>query len=618
MATMGDGETGRSDDGTATERVATPLVSALVASEQGVFAVRRQARAVAAALGLGGQDQIRAATALSEVCRRMLDACGQVTVAIGLDPPDTLGAARPQASRSALVLRAWATCTVDDRFVKDVQMTKGLMDRWEIDRAAGETAVSMWRAVPEGPVGLRPADIEAIRADVAQLRAGTPMEELAEHNRQLLATLEEVQRHRDDLLRLNTELEETNRGVMALYTELSEELEATNRGVVALYAELDQRTTQARAASEAKTRFLGNVSHELRSPVTSIVGLTRLLRDPSSGPLTDDQAQQLELIDASARSLLGLVNELLDLAKAESGRLEPRREPTDLQRIFTSLRGTSRAMPISAETSLVVDDPIDVPTLYTDPIMLTQVLRNLLTNGIKFTPSGTVRMTATDDGDGYVSLTVSDTGIGIPGDEQERVFEEFHQVRGALQATTTGTGLGLPYARRLVQILDGTIELESTPEVGSTFTVRLPIGAVPDRDVPDGDVAGASAPITVLVVDDDEAFRTAAAGVLRGCGFTVAELADGRAVAPAVQARRPDIVLLDLRLEQTDGFVVLDTLTSDDSLRTIPVVMVTAYPQDLVNHPAVRQAAAVLDKTKMTLDDLCEVVRVTVLPGGSP
>jgi signal transduction histidine kinase len=610
MTTMNGDD--RREDGLATERLAIPLVTARVTSEQGVFAVRRQGRAIAAALGLGGQDQIRTATALSEVCRRMLDACGEVTVTIALDPPDALGAARTRTSRSALALRVWATSTVDDALVEDVRVTKGLMDRWEIDRAADQTTVSMWRAIPEGPIGLRPADIDAIRADVARLRAGTPMEELAEHNRQLLATLEEVQRHRDDLLRLNTELEETNRGVVALYTELSEELEATNRGVVALYAELDQRTTQARAASEAKTRFLGNVSHELRSPVTAIVGLTRLLRDPSSDRLTDDQARQLELIDSSARSLLGLVNELLDLAKVESGRLEPRREPTDLQRIFTSLRGTSRAMPISAETTLVVDDPVDVPLLYTDPIMLTQVLRNLLTNGIKFTPSGIVRMTATDHGDGYISLAIEDTGIGIPSDEQERVFEEFHQVRNPLQATTTGTGLGLPYARRLVELLGGTIDLASTPGVGSIFTVRLPIGAVPD-----GGIDHLDAPISVLVVDDDEAFRTAAAGVLRGCGFAVAEIADGRAVAPAVEARRPDIVLLDLRLEQTDGLVVLDTLTTDDNLRTIPVVMVTAYPQDLVNHPAARRATAVFDKTAMTLDDLCEVVRVTVPPRGA-
>src|SRR5262249_37310540 len=160
----------------------------------------------------------------------------------------------------------------------------------------------------------------AIRAELLALRPGTPLEELAEHNRQLLAALEDVQRQRDELLRLNEELGETNKGVVALYTELSEELEDSNREVGALYAEVDQRSTQLRTGSEAKSRFLANISHELRAPVTAIVGLTRLLRDPHSDPLTGDQAHQLGLIDASANSLLTLINELLDLAKAESGR----------------------------------------------------------------------------------------------------------------------------------------------------------------------------------------------------------------------------------------------------------------------------------------------------------
>ena len=222
------------------------------------------------------------------------------------------------------------------------------------------------------------------------------MEELAEHNRQLLATLAEVQAHRDELLGSTPSWRQTNQGVIALYTELSDELEATNRGVVALYAELDQRNTEVRAASEAKTRFLANVSHELRSPVTSIVGLIRLLRDPASDPLTGDQAHQLELIDASAHSLLTLVNELLDLAKAESGRLEPAPERVDLGTIFDTLRGTLRAVsPSRRRPRLIVDDPDGVPPLHTDPIMLTQVLRNLLTNGLKFTPAGEVRLTAT-------------------------------------------------------------------------------------------------------------------------------------------------------------------------------------------------------------------------------
>ena len=191
------------------------------------------------------------------------------------------------------------------------------------------------------------------------LTAGTPMEELAENNRQLLATLDEVQAHRDELLRLNAELEETNQGVLALYTELSGELEATNRGVVALYAELDQRTSQVRAASEAKTRFLANVSHELRAPVTSIVGLTRLLRDPPSDPLTAEQAQQLELVDASgaqpahprqrtARPGQGGVGP----ARSGAGADRPRR------RSSTRCAAPSGPVPPSAETTLVVDDPV--------------------------------------------------------------------------------------------------------------------------------------------------------------------------------------------------------------------------------------------------------------------
>src|SRR5262249_15529120 len=178
--------------------------------------------------------------------------------------------------------------------------------------------------------------VGAIRTEVTGVVAGPPLDELAEHNRQLLSTVELVQAHRDELLRVNAELEETNRGVMALYAELSNELEATNRGVVALYAELDQRTEQARTANEAKTRFLANVSHELRAPVTAIVGLVRLIRDPASDALTPEQDNQLEFVDSTAHTLLGLVNDLLDLAKAESGKLAPTLETVSLTDIFAT------------------------------------------------------------------------------------------------------------------------------------------------------------------------------------------------------------------------------------------------------------------------------------------
>jgi len=454
----------------------TVLLHVVISTEQDVFAVRRQGRHLGAALGLAGQDQIRIAAALSEVGRRLLAALGPVVVDLVLVKEVTVAEADQKVRPVSLELRSSAQGAAEDDVVADMALTQGLLDDWQVDRTQRQTTVTMARALPRAAANLGSDEIDAIRADVRTLTAGTAIEELAEHNRQLLATLEEVQAQRDELARLNDELTETNKGVLALYAELTEELAATNRGVVALYAELDQRSEQLRVANEAKTRFLANVSHELRTPVTSVVGLTRLLRDPESDPLTAEQDEQLALVDISAHSLLGLVNELLDLAKAESGRLTPALERTDLKAIFDTLRGTLRAFPRAAATTLVVVDPVGVPALVTDPILLTQVLRNLITNGLKFTPAGEVRLEAAWEPTGRtVELSVRDTGIGIPPAEHERVFEEFHQVRHALQATVTGTGLGLPYARRLVQILGGTITVDSAPGAGSTFTVCLPL-----------------------------------------------------------------------------------------------------------------------------------------------
>ena len=259
---------------------------------------------------------------------------------------------------------------------------------------------------------------------------------------------------------------------MALYHQLSDELEETNRGVVALYNELDEKSVQLRAASEAKSRFLANVSHELRAPVTAIIGLGRLLSDGSSDPLTAEQGRQVELIRGSATDLLSLVNDLLDLAKAEAGRLEPNWADVDLKAVFGQLRGTMRPLATRPEVEFVVEEPA-MTRLRSDEVLLAQILRNLLTNAIKFTAAGSVRLSAAKVG-GEIELTVADTGPGIPSELQERIFEEFYQVPGSHALSGRGTGLGLPYARRLVGILGGALRVASTPGEGSVFTVRLP------------------------------------------------------------------------------------------------------------------------------------------------
>ncbi|GGK39791.1 hypothetical protein GCM10010124_35510 [Pilimelia terevasa] len=439
----------------------TEILRGVLRVERDIFVLRQCGREVAALVGLDGQDQVRVATALSEMGREVLGVGGaDVVFAVAEDPARLVvdlysrgrldGAGRTPARQAAARL-------VDDLAVTD---------------EGGATRVRLTRRLAGGAL---PADVlSRLSAEAAALVPATPLEELAAQNQSLIAALEEVSRQRNDLTRLNAELQETNQGVLALYAQLSEELEETNRGVVALYAEIDDKSAQLHAASEAKSRFLANISHELRAPLTAVIGLSRMLADPSSDPVTADQATQVALIHDSARGLLVLVNDLLDLAKAEAGHIEPTWDDVDLPLVLRQLSGTLHAIGPRPGVALVIEDaPADV-TLRSDEALLAQVLRNLLTNGMKFTEHGEVRLRCRAEGAQCVEFTVTDTGIGIAPEQLDRIFEDFYQVRGQLQASVTGTGLGLPYARRLTGILGGTLRVASEPGVGSTFTVALP------------------------------------------------------------------------------------------------------------------------------------------------
>ncbi|WP_433289073.1 ATP-binding protein [Micromonospora sp. CA-244673] len=435
--------------------------------EQDIFLVRQRGREVAAAVGLEHQDQVRLATALSEVARDLLRAVGgaEVTFAVVVDAHT--------GQRSLRVDLAPVRPLPGGRYEPQSGAVARLVDMLGTVTDGGDTVVRMSRRVPAPAPPLTPERLDQLRTELASSAPGTALDELAAQNTQLVAALDEVRSHRDELEVLNSELQETNRGVMALYNQLTEELEETNRGVVALYAELDEKSAQLRAASESKSRFLANVSHELRAPVTAIIGLARLLGDSASDPLTGEQARQVGLIRSSAADLLGLVNELLDLAKAESGRLEPNWAEVDLRALFGQLRGTLRALATRPGVELVVEEPPAPTAVRSDEVLLAQVLRNLLHNGLKFTERGEVRLRAERHGDLW-SLSVTDTGAGIPPELHERIFEEFYQVPGTTRVG--GTGLGLPYARRLVTLLGGRLELASEPGRGSTFTVILPVG----------------------------------------------------------------------------------------------------------------------------------------------
>jgi signal transduction histidine kinase len=444
--------------------MAEPLMRLRLRVEQDIFAVRQLGREVARAVGLESQDQTRMATALSEV--------GRVLLAIGPET-DVTFTVEPFGVPALQVTMAHSVGGGTSRLTEQLQLVGRLVDTMEVDDDGAGTTVRMARRLPLGAPVLTPTRMDEIRARLAQHVPGSPLDELAVQNQQLIAALDEVRAQRDDLARLNAELEETNRGVMALYHQLSDELEETNRGVVALYAELDEKSVQLRAASEAKSRFLANVSHELRAPVTAIIGLGRLLTDSSSDELTEEQHRQVDLIRGSASDLLTLVNGLLDLAKAEAGRLEPNWSDVDLKAMFGQLRGTLRPLATRPEVEFVVDEPT-VPSLRSDDVLLAQVLRNLLTNALKFTEAGSVRLSVRRAGP-EVEFVVADTGTGIPPELHERIFEEFYQVPGSKPVSGKGTGLGLPYARRLAGILGGGLRVDSVPGEGSTFTLQLPV-----------------------------------------------------------------------------------------------------------------------------------------------
>lgn len=254
---------------------------------------------------------------------------------------------------------------------------------------------------------------------------------------------------------------------------LRRELEETNRGVLALYAELDAQADQLRQATELKSRFLAYMSHEFRTPINSMRSITRLLLDRVDGPLTEEQEKQVTFIQQNATEFAEMVDDLLDLAKVEAGRVEISPAWFEMVDLFSALRGMFKPVLTNPAVNLVFEEPHGVPKLYTDDRKLSQILRNFISNALKFTPKGEVRVSARLDGD-RVTFSVADSGIGIAPEFHPTIFQDFSQVHSQLQKRLRGTGLGLSLSKRLAEILGGSVWLESEPGKGSTFSVTIP------------------------------------------------------------------------------------------------------------------------------------------------
>jgi signal transduction histidine kinase len=256
---------------------------------------------------------------------------------------------------------------------------------------------------------------------------------------------------------------------------LSAELAETNQGVLALYAELDDNAVQLREASDLKSRFLSYMSHEFRTPLSSILSITRILQDRLDGPLTEEQQRQVQFIQSAAGELTEMVNDLLDLAKVEAGRVTISPAWFEMVDLFSALRGMFKPILQSDSVSLIFEEPHDVPPIYTDDKKLSQILRNFISNALKFTPRGEVRVTARLSDPEHVTFSVADTGIGIAPEHVGSLFQDFVQVDAPIQKRLRGTGLGLSLSRKLAVLLGGDVAVESRLGQGSTFSVTVPI-----------------------------------------------------------------------------------------------------------------------------------------------
>lgn len=264
---------------------------------------------------------------------------------------------------------------------------------------------------------------------------------------------------------------------------LQAELAETNKGVLALYAELDQNALQLREAADLKSRFLSYMSHEFRTPLASIVSMTDLLLAGMDGALNTEQERQIQFVRGSVRELTDMVDDLLDLAKVDAGRISISPEWFEMVDLFSALRGMFKPIVGTGAVSLIFEETGTIPRIFTDDKKLSQILRNFISNALKFTNVGEVRVSASLAGEDRVEFAVSDTGIGIAKEHLPALFSEFVQIDTCIQKRLRGTGLGLSLAKKFAQLLGGSVGVTSEEGRGSRFFVVIPTHYSPAAEI---------------------------------------------------------------------------------------------------------------------------------------
>lgn len=540
-----------------------PLLTLALRSEQDIVHCRQAAKRLAAALEWPALEQIRLATAVSELARNIHQyaGSGHFDFALLTDPDRRLRGLQVRAldqgpgiaELEAIRAGSYRSSTGMGIGLRGAQR---LFDDFDLQTSPAGTRITACKYQAPRPL---PAQ-DQLAPLIAELQGGAapdPYQQIQLQSEELLLTNTELQLRQ-------SELEVTNK-----------ELENTNQGVVALYSELEKATQELKEASEAKTRFFSNMTHEFRTPINIIENVAKLLASGVDGALNTEQQRQVRFISDAALELANLVSELLALAEVQSGRLTIVPQPFPLAPFIERLNQFATALaPRYPQVSFSVAPGPGEVLLDTDESRLFQVLRNLIANAFKYTPQGHVRIQVFQPDDATLEFLVEDNGIGIAAEDQQKIFEEFERIRSPHLTHIEGTGLGLPLAQRLAVLLRGELTLDSEVGRGSRFTLRLPRHYASQADSgQELDLSG----LTVLVIEDNEGDRYLVRRTLERLNPVLLEADSARSSLDRLNAVRPDIIILDLDLPDINGE---DLLASMDWSMHRRVLINTAQPLD--------------------------------------
>jgi signal transduction histidine kinase/CheY-like chemotaxis protein len=547
----------------------TKLLSIDLRQEHDVVLARQRARQIAAALKFDSQEQTRIATALSEIARNAFQYAGGGEVEFRIDgvPEPALMVTVRDKGRGIVNLSE----ILLGKYVSQTGMglgmigAKRLMDHFTVDTSANGTTVVLGKKMPRKSAVLNERELHDVLSKIDD-NAQNPYAELQHQNKELLRALDELRARQSELSQLNRELDETNRGVVALYAELNDKADFLQR------------------ASELKSHFLSNMSHEFRTPLNSIMALSQILLEHMDGDLSAEQEKQVRFVRSSAQDLMDLVNDLLDLAKVEAGKVTIRPAKFEVNTLFSALRGMLRPLLTqNSSVKLVFEDPEADIQIYSDEAKLSQILRNFISNALKFTERGEVRVSVSEGQDNMLLFSVTDTGIGIADEDQERIFLEWTQVEGRLQKAARGSGLGLPLSRKLAQMLGGNVYVKSRLGIGSTFVAMIPKtlqGQTEVAYVPEVHLELDANKLPVLIVEDNREALFIYEKYLKGTRFQVIPARDTKEARNALMAFRPVAIVLDVLLQGEHSWDLLRELKAGPNTRSLPVYVITVVDND--------------------------------------